>query len=143
MLNRINEMLDFQAQALALRSERQKVLAGNIANADTPRYKAVDFNFADALRAATGQVAPGAAGGGALNAAVTHAKHLTAGAAGPLAHASLAYRNPHQATIDNNTVDPDLERSAIADNSVRYEATLKFLTGQIRTLSQAITGSGQ
>ena len=144
MLDRINEVFDFQAKALVLRAERQKVIAGNIANSDTPRFQAVDFNFADALRAATGQsgptdqrtVAP-------LATAITNARHFAAGGAGPLSHATLAYRNPPQAAIDNNTVDLDQERSQFADNSVRYEATLRFITGQIRTMNQAITGNGQ
>ena len=144
MLDRINEMFDFQTKALVLRAERQKVIAGNIANSDTPRFQAVDFNFADALRAATGHsgstdqktVAP-------LATAITNARHLAAGGAGLLAHATLAYRNPPQAAIDNNTVDLDQERGQFADNSVRYEATLRFITGQIRTMNQAITGNGQ
>ena len=143
MLDRITEALDFQSKALALRAERQKLIAGNIANADTPGYKAVDMSFADALRAAVGRVeddAQNAAAGPATVPACTHVAHL--GAAGGVAGAiATLYRQPSQPAIDNNTVDLDLERAQFADNAVRYEATLRFLNGQIRTLGQAITGS--
>jgi flagellar basal-body rod protein FlgB len=138
MLDRINESFDFQSRALSLRAERQKVIAGNIANADTPRYQAQDFDFAAALRAATGA----ASAPGPVMPARTHAAHIATRDALAAMGAQLQYRNPPQAAIDNNTVDMDLERAQFADNSVRYEATLRFLNGQFRTINQAITGQG-
>lgn len=138
MLDVINGALDFQSKALVLRAERQKLIAGNIANADTPGYKAVDMNFADALRAATGAAAPGSAG---ITPPVrTHQGHLTLGG-GVAGAVETLYRRPAQPAIDNNTVDLDLERGQFADNAVRYEATLRFLNGQIRTMGQAISGT--
>ena len=98
MLNRLTESFDFQAQALKLRSERQKVIAGNIANADTPRYQAVDFNFADALRAATGtgpSATTLASVSTGVNAARTHAQHIAGSGAGAgMVNVALQYRQP-------------------------------------------------
>jgi flagellar basal-body rod protein FlgB len=142
MIDRLNHALDFNAQALLLRAERTRVLASNIANADTPNYKARDFDFRAALQAATGvQMKDGgsAAASGTLSPARTAAGHMGAGgtaAGGP----TLLYRTPLQSSLDANTVDMDMERAAFADNTVRYEAGLRFINGQIRTLMTAING---
>ena len=126
--------LDFQATALSLQAQRAKVLASNIANADTPNYQAKDFDFSQALSQAT-QAASQNPG----EPARTHPAHLsTAGAAAP--PPALQYRQPLQAAVDGNTVDLDTERAAFAENSVRYEASLRFLNGQIKTMLSAING---
>lgn len=144
MIDRLTQGLDFNAQALLLRSERTRVLASNIANADTPHYKARDFDFRAALSQATG-VPPTAGGGSAVAPAAparTAAGHLGAGGvgAGSRSHSPLLYRTPLQTALDGNTVDMDMERAAFADNAVRYEASLRFINGQIRTLMTAING---
>jgi flagellar basal-body rod protein FlgB len=137
MLDRLTNNLDFQGQALALRAERQKVLAGNIANADTPGFKARDFDFARALQDA---ISSASVNGGATG-ALTNARHIpVASAGGTRGSAHLAFRLPEQASIDGNTVDMDRERANFADNSVRYEATLRFINGQVRTALSAIRG---
>jgi flagellar basal-body rod protein FlgB len=130
-IDRLSASLDFQATALALHSQRAKVLASNIANADTPNYQAKDFDFSQALSQATTQssAAP----------ARTHPAHLPATSAADPAPA-LQYRQPLQAALDGNTVDLDTERAAFAENSVRYEATLRFLNNQIKTMLSAING---
>ena len=133
MLNRLTDTLDFHSQALALRSERQRLLASNIANADTPGYVAREMNFAQALRQATG------ARPAARMLATSQPGHIGGGAVGA-ASAELAYATPSQTNLDRNTVDMDRERAAFADNTVRYEATLRFINGQVRTLTSAITG---
>lgn len=126
--------LDFQATALSLQAQRAKVLASNIANADTPNYQARDFDFSQALSQAA-QAASQNPG----EPARTHPAHMsTAGAAAPLP--ALQYRQPLQAAVDGNTVDLDTERAAFAENSVRYEASLRFLNGQIKTMLSAING---
>ena len=133
MLARMVDNLEFQGQALTLRAQRQQVLASNIANADTPGFQARDFDFASVLRQATeAGAAPRA------DAALTHSRHLPAGAAagGP----RLEYRMPEQPSLDGNTVDLDRERANFADNSVRYEATLRFIDGSVRTMLSAIRG---
>jgi flagellar basal-body rod protein FlgB len=146
MIERLNDALSFNAQALLLRAERTRVLASNIANADTPNYKARDFDFRAALSQATGvQMSAGGSAGGATAAAATLAPARTAAghqaAAGGVAGApALLYRAPLQTALDANTVDMDMERAAFADNTVRYEAGLRFINGQIRTLMTAING---
>ena len=138
MLNRLTDTLDYHGQALTLRSERQRLLASNIANADTPGYVARDMDFAAALRQATGTGQPGAAGGaGTLN--ISQAGHIAA-ATGARAEPNLLYANPSQTNLDRNSVDMDRERAAFADNSVKYEATLRFINGNVRTMLDAIKG---
>ena len=132
MLNRLTSTLEFHGQSLALRSERQRLIASNIANADTPGYLARDFDFAQALREATGN-------GGAAALAATTSGHL-AGATGARAEPNLLYATPSQTNLDRNSVDMDRERAAFADNSVKYEATLRFINGHVRTMLDAIKG---
>ena len=133
MINRLTDTLSFQAEALVLRSERQRLIASNIANADTPGYVARDMDFASALREATGQ----AATAGQMHA--TAAGHLRP-LAGARAEANLRYATPSQTNLDRNTVDMDRERASFADNSVKYEATLRFINGSVRTMLEAIKG---
>ena len=127
MLNRLTDNLNFQSQALVLRSERQRLIASNIANADTPGYVARDFDFSRALRDAT---SPGLGGlGGARTPS-----------SGDL---MLRYATASQNSLDRNTVDMDRERATFADNTVKYEATLRFISRSIRTLQDAMKGPGQ
>ena len=133
MLDRLTATLDFQAQALLLRSERQRLIASNIANADTPGYVARDMDFGAALREATGASPPA----NALSA--TRAGHLNP-VAGSHGDTGLKYATPSQTNLDRNTVDMDRERAAFADNAVHYEATLRFINGGVRTMLSAITG---
>ncbi len=133
MINRLTDTLNFQAEALSLRSERQRLIASNIANADTPGYVARDMNFASALREATGQQKT------AGQMAATTPGHLQP-LAGARAEANLRYATPSQTNLDRNTVDMDRERASFADNSVKYEATLRFINGSVRTMLDAIKG---
>ncbi|MGI4797998.1 MAG: flagellar basal body rod protein FlgB [Janthinobacterium lividum] len=134
MINRLTDSLDFQAQALSLRSERQRLIASNIANADTPGYQARDFKFSDALNAATGNTSP------AATVVTTAAGHIPTTAFAASTGANLLYASPSQTNMDSNTVDMDRERATFADNSIRYEATLRFINGNVRSLMSAITG---
>lgn len=133
MLHRLTDTLNLQTQALVLRSERQRLIASNIANAETPGYVARDLDFQAALREATGETAVK----GQLQA--THASHRTP-TAGARAEPHLLYATPSQTNLDNNTVDMDRERASFADNAVKYEATLRFVNGQVSTLMSAIKG---
>ncbi|UUX97549.1 flagellar basal body rod protein FlgB [Aquabacterium sp. J223] len=133
MINRLTDTLSFQAQALTLRAERQRLIASNIANADTPGYQAREMDFARALKEATGAATP------ARQMAAATAGHLQP-PAGARSEAELLYARPAQTSLDSNTVDMDRERAAFADNSVKYEATLRFLNGSVRTLMDAIKG---
>ncbi len=144
MLNRITNQLDFNAEALKLRSERQRILASNIANADTPGYQARDINFRDALRDATSHILQrdpsNTAQQPADRPAVTHAGHIAGSVATAAGNSSLLYRLPTQASFDSNTVDVDRETANLAENTLKYEATLRFLNGQIKSMNLAING---
>ncbi len=133
MVSKIDNTLSLQQQALGLRAFRQQILAGNIANSDTPNYKARDFDFSTVLKAAVAGL-----GGGNLPLTTTDSRHLSGSAdASP---ASLMYRVPVQASADGNTVEMDVERAQFSENAVQYEAGLRFISGQIRTLTSAIQG---
>ncbi|HEY4038430.1 MAG TPA: flagellar basal body rod protein FlgB [Burkholderiaceae bacterium] len=133
-LDRMTATLDFQAAALSLQAQRAKVLASNIANADTPNYQAKDFDFSAALSQATQSAAQSPS-----QPMRTHPAHLSGtGSADP--GPALQYRQPLQPSLDGNSVDLDTERAAFAENSVRYEASLRFLNGQIKAMLTAING---
>ncbi|MBI2307815.1 MAG: flagellar basal body rod protein FlgB [Rhodocyclales bacterium] len=132
MATKLDDLLSFQHQALSLRAHRQQILSANIANADTPNYKARDIDFAAALKNAV------AGRSGGVELARTAAGHLPASVdAGP---AALLYRKNTQSAVDGNTVDMDVERSQFAENAIQYEAGLTFITGRLKTMLSAIQG---
>lgn len=140
MFTQLTAGLDFQATALSLRSERQRVIASNIANSDTPGYAARDINFKEAMTAATGH--------GSSNISLSasgshHAGHIpipgNTGSSDTSA-ARLGYTVQTQPAMDNNSVDLDRERANFVDNAVRYEATLRFINGYSKTILTAIQG---
>ncbi|HMO46095.1 MAG TPA: flagellar basal body rod protein FlgB [Rubrivivax sp.] len=139
MINRLSDSLDFQSQALSLRAERQRLLASNIANADTPGYVARDMDFAAALRQAAGMADAATPALQALH------QQLAAlpGHAGRSAEPQLRYAAASQTNLDGNSVDMDRERASFADNSVKYEATLRFINGQVRTMLDAMKSHQQ
>lgn len=132
VVSKLDNALAFQQQALGLRAYRQQILAGNIANADTPHYKARDIDFAEALKNAVA-----GRGNGDLRLVRTAPAHF-AGLSGQ-GHAPLRYRGEYQSAVDGNTVDMDVERAQFAENAIHYEAGLSFITHQLRMLSAAIT----
>lgn len=140
MLNKMTGRLDFHSDALVLRAERQRVLASNIANADTPGYVARDFHFAKTLQAA--QNDNGSVRQALQAASTTHSEHmpLPTEKFGNDGQGRLGYSLTSQPSLDNNTVDLDRERANFVDNAVRYEATLRFLNGTSKTMLSAITG---
>jgi flagellar basal-body rod protein FlgB len=131
----LDAYLGVQQDALKVQSKRMEVLAKNLANVDTPNYKAQDIDFKAALAQAG---SPGAS----LPMTTTASGHIgndsttgdvdTSGA--------LKYRVPLAPSLDGNTVDAQLEQAAFADNTVRYQATLTFLSGSLKDLMTAITG---
>ncbi len=140
MLDKLTERLDFQGKSLVLRAERQRLLASNIANADTPGYVARDMKFAETLSAATQNK------GGMSTSSETRGGQYGTSAAGhiPLPsmieRSTVGYAAQTQPSLDNNTVDLDRERAAFMDNAVRYEATLRFINGNAKTMLSAIQG---
>jgi flagellar basal-body rod protein FlgB len=135
-MQRLTQSLDFQSQALVLRAERQRLLASNIANADTPGYQAREMDFASALRSATGAQQLG----GEL--ATTHPAHEANGF-GAAEDGGLLYARNSQDAVDRNTVDLDRERASFVDNSVKYEATLRFINGHVRSMLDAMKSPSQ
>jgi len=135
MADRLDNAFRFHQQALALRSQRQEVLSANIANADTPGYKARDMDFASALRSATGDSRVPRLPDVSL--ALTSPGHIPAKAvsSGPT---DLLYRTPLQPSLDGNTVDMDAERVAFADNTLRYQATTTVLSARLKSLLSAV-----
>lgn len=134
MVSRLDAEFGFLGNALNLRAYRQEVLASNVANADTPNYKARDVNFAAALRQAQG------AAHGSLGMALTSSGHLQSkGGSGPLGAQAL-YRAAVQPSIDGNTVDMDVERGQFTDNALHYQFLVDRLNGKAKTLLAAIQG---
>lgn len=135
MLDRLNDAFAFYQTSLSLRSQRQEVLASNIANADTPGYKARDFDFARALQEASGHSDTMRLPNTQL--ALTSSRHLPAQGSGS-GEAQLAYRVPLQPSLDGNTVDMDVERVNFADNTARHQVTQSFVSSRIQSLLQAL-----
>jgi flagellar basal-body rod protein FlgB len=132
-MTKLDSYLGIHASALKLRSQRTELLASNLANADTPGFKARDIDFKQALAHASG-----AAGGVRMQ--TTSARHMSTSNALEGTGAQLKYRTPLAPSLDGNTVDVQLEQAAFAENTVRYQATLQFLTSKFRGLLTAITG---
>ena len=135
-MNKLDDAFRFQQQALGLLSRRQDILASNIANADTPGYKAKDVSFHDALRAAVG---PLAGAGGALALQRSDPRQLAADGAAANGAQTL-YRIPDQPALDGNTVDMERERVRFTENAVAYQTTLSFLNSRIKSINSALTG---
>ena len=145
MINRLTGTLDFQTDALVLRAERQRLIASNIANADTPGYVSRDFDFAQALRQAardSGSTGTGTGTAGALGDPIAGGL-LGGGLDGTRQAIDLRYAMPAQTSLDSNTVDMDRERASFADNGLKYEATLRFINADVRNLSDAMKSPSQ
>lgn len=131
-----DRVLGSHEQALYRFSERTGVLASNLANADTPGYKARDLDFKTALTNAHGPN---------IELAADNVRHLRASdTLSPSRTASpdgeRLYRVPNHASLDGNTVDVEVEQAAFAENSVRYQATLQILRGRFEGIRKALRG---
>lgn len=142
MMNKLDAALNFHQTALRVRNQRQELLASNIANADTPQYKARDIDFKSAMQSALQQSTAGkpAASAGAMQ--QTNTNHMNGqGSNGYVGSASdPLFRSVVQGSVDGNTVDMDVERNAYVDNGIRYEASLTMISGQIKKMLSAING---
>ena len=126
--------LAFGEQALKLRTYRQQILGNNLANSDTPNYKARDINFADVLKSELA----GITRSGGLKLVNTNSAHHKGKVS--IEDPKLLYRIPDQPAMDGNTVDGDIELSELTKNSVFTESALTMLGGTIRSRMSAITG---
>ncbi|MBP9227149.1 MAG: flagellar basal body rod protein FlgB [Sulfuritalea sp.] len=133
MIDRIDQQLKVQRVALGVLTHRQELLASNIANADTPHFKARDIDFKDAL---------GSALAGRRSADVgmmaTSPRHL-GGTSGSSFAGAAKYRTEFQPSVDGNTVNMDVERSAFAQNALRLEAALTFINSDFKSLQMAMS----
>ena len=138
MSDSIDRLFNVHQAALGARAYRSQVLASNIANADTPGFKARDIDFKAALAQALGGANLAAPAPSAL--VRTSTRHMGAGGTqgAEMPNAPLVYRTVAQASIDNNTVDVNVERAQFADNALRYEASLTFINSKIKSLLAAM-----
>ena len=137
MANSLDQYLGVHAAALDVRARRTELIANNLANADTPNYKARDIDFRQAMARAAGE--PATSG---VHLSTTQAGHIGGATSADAATSpDLKYRTPLAPALDGNTVDTQLEQSAFAENAVRYQATLTFLNNKFRGLLTAIMGS--
>lgn len=127
-----DNLFGIHEQALAVRARRSEVLAANMANADTPGYKARDFDFNAMLR---NELQP------PVRLVATRPDHIRTDQ-GVVASTQMGYRIPQQASLDGNTVEIDREMSEFSENAMRYQASLRFLDGKIKGLLRAIKGQG-
>ena len=142
MLDKMTHNLGFHGNALLVRSERQRAIASNMANADTPGYVGRDVNFVATLKEATEASERSARSASSRAASTSDPRHI------PLPtvrfhsdrDSALGYSVQTQPSLDNNTVDLDRERANFVDNAVRYEATLRFINGSSKTMLSAIQG---
>jgi flagellar basal-body rod protein FlgB len=118
-------------QALMLHGQRLSVLATNLANADTPGYKARDIDFSAVLSQTAGETQ--------LPMQVTDGAHIAINDS-ELQPGELKYRNPYQASLDGNTVEMPVEQAAFSENNVRFQASLNFINSQISEMQLAIAG---
>ena len=126
----LDKAFGIHATTLVMRSKRAELLASNLANSDTPNYKARDINFREVLSAKNREL---------QTLSTTNTSHMQPGRSG-LTSTRLYYRIPNQPSVDGNTVDSQLERSAFMENSIMYQTSLRFLNGKISGLMTAIRG---
>lgn len=126
-MNMIDRVFGVSPQALSIRSQRFELISANLANADTPGYKARDIEFGDALARAREE------GAGHTR---THPMHFDIGDAGH----DVLYRLPFQSSLDGNTVETQQEHAAFMDNAIRYQASLNFLDRRVKGLRLALRG---
>lgn len=136
MIGKLDEYLRFNETALNLRAQRQQLLASNIANADTPNFKARDIDFSKALQGALAK--NGQASAPELS--KTDTVHLSSKNGNSIGGAPLLYRTEQQGNVDGNTVNMDAERNQFTDNAIRYEAGLTLISAQIKQMLSAIQG---
>lgn len=132
MVQLLDNYFGIHESALHMQSRRARILASNLANADTPGYKARDIDFKDALQRATGNQDSGS------QLKVTQPGHI--GNSEAFAGADILYRQPNQASLDGNTVEPNTEMAAYTENSIRYMTSLRIVSGKISTMLTALRG---
>ena len=129
---KLDDVFGIHEEAMRMRSRRSEVLASNLANADTPGYKARDFDFESMLRKEVQKP---------VRLAATQSRHIHSDQ-GVVASSQMAYRIPQQPSLDGNTVEVEREQTEFSENAMRYQASLRFLDSRIKGLMLAIKGNG-
>lgn len=130
----IDNVFGIHENAMHLQGRRAQLLSQNLANSDTPGYKAKDIDFKTALKEA-------ANGNAQKTLAATQSGHIQPkGFFMGMNGAEELYRQPMQASLDGNTVEPHVEMSEFTENSMRYLMTLRFMSGRINSMLSAIRG---
>ena len=132
MVINLDNVFGVHTQALSLYAQRSSILAANLANADTPNFKAQDIDFKGILRRAAEKKSD------PYKMAATQAGHIDLGAKGSAVE--RFYRQPDQPSLDGNTVEVQKEQAAFTDNAMRYMATLRFVTGRVQGIMLALKG---
>jgi len=127
----MNSMFGMHENAMHLQSRRAQMLAQNLANSDTPGYKAKDIDFASALKSLSN-------GKGAAPLKTTKGNHIQP--QGFFMGAESLYRQPTQSSLDGNTVEPHVEMAEFTENSMRYLMTLRIMSGQVNKMKSAFRG---
>lgn len=125
--------LGIHADALRVRSQRAEMLASNLANADTPNYKARDIDFQSAMKMAMNSSTP-------ENIKTTNSKHISPSSNQLSMSPAVQYRTVMQDSLDGNTVDEQVEQSQFMQNAMQYQASIEFLGGKFNSLRKAIKG---
>lgn len=133
MINKLDNAFNFHQTALNIRAARQELLSSNVANANTPNFKARDIEFSSVLNNAL------SSGPSQSGLTTTSSRHIGS-VAESMISSQTGYRVPLQPSADGNTVDMDMERTQFSNNSIKYDASLTFMSGQIRGLLSAIQG---
>lgn len=133
-MSSLEQHLSVYSQAMNLRTQRHQVLASNIANADTPNYKARDFSFDKAM-----QNAMSGHGTGSVALATTASGHQRG--SGMAGAAPLQFRTETQSAADGNTVDMDVERSLIAENALQYQIVSQFISDKFKGIRSALANT--
>lgn len=132
-MSALGDQLSVMQKALDVRSYRHQVLASNVANADTPHFKARDVDFQSALKGAID-------GRQGLSLNMTSGRHMP-GVADAFGGGKLLYRTETQSAVDGNTVDMDVERSAMADNAMQYEILTRLVSDRISSMRNAVASN--
>lgn len=131
----IQQTISVYSQALNLRAQRHQVVASNIANADTPGYKARDFSFETAMQNAMA----GRMEAGGVGLARTSAGHMAGSGGGGAAQ--LQFRKETQSAVDGNTVDMDVERAQIAENALQYQIVSQLISEKFKGIRSALAAN--
>lgn len=134
-MSSISQHVAVLSQAMNLRTQRHQVLASNIANADTPQYKARDFSFSDAMQNAMA----GRTEAGGIAMATTASGHMQGGGANGAA--AFKFRTETQSAVDGNTVDMDTERSQIAENALQYQILTQLIGDKFKGIRSALSST--